>query len=149
MPNLFMRLVTRPLLQLMLIGLAACAGTVSGAQREHQLQPQRDILTRDEILQSTASTGDLLRAIQSLRPNFLVTHNSAHSDRSAAASPLAVYVGQIRQTGLDALRSINASNVAEVRYLDPTAAQNLYGFVATGGALVVRLYDASKNPEGY
>jgi hypothetical protein len=39
--------------------------------------------------------------------------------------------------------------VAEVRYLDPTAAQNLYGFVATGGALVVRLYDASKNPEGY
>ena len=131
----------------MLTGLAACAGA-SGAQRDHPPQPQRDILTRDEILASTSNTGDLLQAIQSLRPNFLVTHPSAHSKRSAAALPLAVYVGRIRQTGIDALKSIGASNVAEVRYLDPTAAQNQYGFAATGGALVDKLFEKPKDPDG-
>jgi len=65
-----------------------------------------------------------------------------------AALPLAVYVGRIRQTGIDALKSIGAANVAEVRYLDPTAAQNQFGFVATGGALVIKLYETPKNPEG-
>jgi len=145
---MIMRSLTRGLVQLTLVGLAACAGAASGAQRDHQPQPQRDLLTRDEILASTANTGDLLRAIQSLRPNFLTTHPSVHSQRSAAALPLAVYVGQIRQTGLDALKSIGAANVAEVRYLDPTAAQNQYGFVATGGALVVKLYEKPKDPDG-
>jgi hypothetical protein len=143
-----MPLLMRSFFQLMLIGLAACAGAASGAQRDHRPEPQRDVLTRDEILASTSNTGDLLRAIQSLRPNFLVTHNSAHSQRSAAALPLAVYVGQMRQTGLDALKSISAANVAEVKYLDPTAAQNQFGFGATGGALVVKLYEKPKDPDG-
>jgi len=146
-PSHHMRFVTRGFVQLMLIVLAACAGA-SGAQHDRQPQPLRDILTRDEILASTSNTGDLLQAIQSLRPNFLVTHPSAHSSRSAAALPLAVYVGRIRQTGIDALKSIGAANVAEVRYLDPTAAQNQFGFVATGGALVIKLYETPKNPEG-
>src|SRR5262245_4441267 len=131
-----MRLVTRSFLQLVLMGLAACAGASSGVQRDHQPQPQRDILSRDEILASTSNTGDILQAIQSLRPKFLLTHPSAHSTRSAAALPLAVYVGRMRQTGIDALKSISAASVAEVQYLDPTAAQNQYGFGATGGALV-------------
>jgi len=55
----------------------------------------------------------------------------------------------VRQSGgVEALKSINAGNVATVRYLDPTAAQNQFGFRATGGALVVTLDDPSKNPEG-
>jgi hypothetical protein len=38
--------------------------------------------------------------------------------------------------------------VAEVKYLDPTAAQNQFGFGATGGALVVKLYEKPKDPDG-
>jgi len=140
--------VTRSLRRLVMVGVAACAGASSSAKRDHQAQPEHDVLTREEILASTSNTGDVLQAIQSLRPTFLQTHPSAHSKRSAAALPLAVYVGRIRQTGLDALKSINAANVAEVRYLDPTAAQNQFGFVATGGALVIKLYETPKNPEG-
>ncbi|HEY6827983.1 MAG TPA: hypothetical protein VI259_14085 [Gemmatimonadaceae bacterium] len=107
------------------------------------------MLTRQEIMESTSSTSDLFQAIQSLRPHFFMTHPSAHSAQSAAALPLAVYIGGVRQSGgVEALKSINAGNVAMVRYLDPTAAQNQFGFRATGGALVVTLDDPTKNPDG-
>jgi len=139
------RVSVRSAIAALALVLAAC-GPQNGSLPTH-LQPQREILTRDEILSSTASTADLLQAIQSLRPNFLATHPSAHSRRSAAAQPLAVFIGVNRQTGLEALKSISAANVAEVRYLDPTASQNMFGLSATGGALVIKLYDASKNPD--
>ncbi len=125
--------------------VAACGKAPAGAHPA----PEHDVLSQDEIMMSTASTGNLLQAIQSLRPNFLMPHPSAHSPQSAAALPLAVYIGGIRQSGgIEALKSINAANVSTVRYLDPTAAQNQFGFHATGGALVVTIEDPSKRPDG-
>jgi len=129
-----------------LIGLGAC-GKPAGPSS--QAAPEHDVLTRQEILSSTANTGNLFQAIQSLRPNFLMTHPSAHSRQSAAALPLAVYIAGVQQSsGVEALKSINAGNVSNVRYLDPTAAQNQFGFRATGGALIVTLDDPSKKPDG-
>src|SRR5689334_22636227 len=101
----------------LLLAVAACGKTPAGTRAA----PEHDVLTQDEIKTSTASTGDLFQAIQSLRPNFLMAHPSAHSRQSAAALPLAVYVAGIRQSGgIEALKSINAANVSMVRYLDPT-----------------------------
>jgi hypothetical protein len=109
-------------------------------------QRQRDLLTRDEILSSTAQQGDLLQAIHSLRPNFLAVPRGVYSPSSPTAAPIVVYVNHIRQSGLESLRSISASKVAEVRYLEPTAALNEFGPTAGGGALVVTLYDPAKEP---
>ena len=143
-----MRSLLRNARRVLFISLAACSGQGGGGPNSH-VAPEHDVLTRQEIMASTANTGDLFQALQSLRPNFLMTHPSAHSRRSAAAQPLAVYISGVRQSGgLDALRSINAGNVSVVRYLDPTAAQNQFGFNATGGALVVTLDDPSKRPDG-
>jgi hypothetical protein len=50
-----------------------------------------------------------------------------------------VYVNRIRQTDIAALRTLRASDVEEVRYLDPTASQSELGPTAAGGALVVKL----------
>jgi len=142
-----MRSLLQSVSRALFVGLLACASPAG--QNSHATAPEHDVLTRDEILSSTASTGNLLQAIQSLRPNFLMAHPTAHSTRSAAARPLAVYVSGVHQTiGVEALTSINAANVTAVRYLDPTAAQNQFGFVATGGALVVTLDDPSKKPDG-
>ncbi len=141
-----MRSLTRTAFLALVIGFAACgkaAGTSSHSAPDH------DVLTRQEIMASTSSTGDLFQAIQSLRPNFLLPHPSAHSTMSAAALPLAVYISGVRQSGgVEALKSINVGKVEAVRYLDPTAAQNLFGFRATGGALVITLDDPTKNPDG-
>jgi hypothetical protein len=103
---------------------------------------QRDLLTRDEILNSTAQQGDLLQAIRSLRPSFLAVPRGTYP-----RSSLAIYVNRIRQTGgLESLRSISAIKIDEVRYLEPTAALNEFGPTASGGALVITLHDPSRDP---
>jgi len=141
-----MRSLLRKTSCLLFIGLAACGGAASA--KIHPA-PEHDVLTQQEIMSSTASTASLFQAVQSLRPTFLMIHPSAHSIRSAAAQPLAVYIAGVRQSaGVDALKLINAGNVSVVRYLDPTAAQNQFGFDATGGALLVTLDDPSKRPDG-
>jgi hypothetical protein len=48
-------------------------------------------------------------------------------------------VNKIKQNGVLALRSISASNVKEVRYLNPTASQNQLGQGASAGAIMVTL----------
>lgn len=108
--------------------------------------PERNLLTREEILSSNAWQGDLYQAIRSLRPNFFMTPASVHSNASSASMPLAVYIGRIRQAGVESLRTIAATSVVQVRYLDPTASQNEFGPMASGGALVISLYDPSRIP---
>lgn len=125
------------------VAVAGCSGLGSPRTAPHW---QRDVLTRDEIVQSTAYQGDLLDAIHSLRPHFLAIPRGVYSRSSPAASPLAVYVNGIRQSGVGSLRSIAASKVATVRYLDPTASLNEFGPTASGGALLVTMYDPSKEP---
>ena len=132
----------------LVIGIVALAGCVSaGATARPVRSPEHNLLTRDEILGSNAREGDLYQAIQSLRPQFLMTPPSVHSAGSTSSSPLSVYIGKLRQAGVESLRSISAFSVMQVRYLDPTASQNEFGPIASGGALVVTLVDPSKLPE--
>jgi hypothetical protein len=106
-------------------------------------QRERDVLTRSEIINSAQRDLDLFRAIQSLRPHFLVTAPGVRSRGSTASSATAVYVDRVRQSGLDALRTLQASGVDEVRYLGPVAAQSEFGPTASGGAVIVTLHKDS------
>jgi hypothetical protein len=103
------------------------------------------VLTREEILASTAYQGDILQAITSLRPNFLANPRVS-TPGSSSSAPLVVYVERIQQSSIEALRSISADKVAEVRYLEPMASQSQFGSKASGGALVVRLYHPTEPP---
>ena len=138
-------LVRRWLVPVCILAAVACGSPKSSAARPAEVE--HDLLTRDEIQSSNARVGDLFDAIRSLRPRFLMTAPSVHSTGSTASMPLVVYFGRLRQAGVEALRTINASSVEEVRYLDPTAAQNEFGPMASGGALIVVLRDASKLPD--
>ena len=91
-----------------------------GGGRAADPQSRRDVLLREEILNSNARQGDLLQAIRSLRPQFLAPPRSRTTGRGAASSPITVYIEGVRQSGVEALRNMAASSVVEVRYLDPT-----------------------------
>jgi len=137
----------RPIVRLGLSLIVSSTGCSSfGPAKPPSPQSQRDILTREEILGSTANQGDLLEAIHSLRPTFLARPRNVYSRSSSAAAPLAVYVDRIRQSGVESLRSIAAGKVAEVRYLDPTASLNQFGPTASGGSLHIRMFDPSTKP---
>lgn len=100
---------------------------------------QRDVLTAAEIQESAVKSGTLYSAIRSLRPHFLVEARGVRTLGNSIIEPLAVYIDGTRQTDVDALRTIQAMAVAEVRFLGPSAAGNQFGPKASGGALLVKL----------
>lgn len=118
-----------------LLMLAAC--TPRAAQTGAKRNTLRELITHDEIEESTQRNMDLYSAIQSLRPQMLAPPPGI--GRVSNDSELAVYVNKIRQNGVIALRSISASSVSEVRYLNPTQSQNQLGQSASNGAIMVTL----------
>lgn len=106
---------------------------------------QRDRLTREEILSSAHKDRDIYQVIRSLKPHFLAPPRGVRSFGGSAAQGVSVYVEGKRDTGLDALQTLMARDVEEVRYLDPTRSENEFGPQAKGGAVVVKLY---KDPRG-
>ena len=128
-------------------GVLFVAGCISVGARATPRQPERNILRRDEILASSYRDLDLYQTLRALRPNFLEAPPAPRSRGSTASTPTAVYIERMRQIGLQALRTLRASDVDEVRYLDPTASQNELGPAASGGALIVKLYKPSPTPD--
>ena len=107
---------------------------------------QRDVLTAAEIQESAVKSGTLYSAIRSLRPHFLVEARGVRTLGNSIIEPLAVYIDGTRQTDVDALRTIQATAVAEVRFLGPSAAGNQFGPKASGGALLVKLIKGADKP---
>jgi len=107
----------------------------------------QNVLTREEILNSPLRDRDLLDALRDLRPRFVRTAPGVHSRASSGSLPPVVYVDGVRQSGIEALATIQASYVEEVRYLSPVAAQNEFGAAAAGGALMITLHrDGDTSP---
>jgi hypothetical protein len=120
--------------------LLVSACTSSNPSGQPAPKSLRDLLTRAEIMKSTTAEMDLYQTIRSLRPNFLTGSTAFRSEASRASMAIAVYFDRVRQAGIESLRLIPSSAVAEVRYLDPTTSQNEFGPAASGGALVVKFY---------
>jgi hypothetical protein len=126
------------------VGLAL-ASTPSGARA--QKKKQRDVITREEILNSSLKDQDLLVVIKALRPQFLQAARGPRSLGGAGTSALSVYIDRSRQPGTDILRQVTASTVEEVRYLDPSQSENEYGITANGGAIVIKLAKVRSVPD--
>lgn len=116
----------------------------AGANRPAPQRKQRDVLTRAEIQASAQRDENLYQALRSLRPAFLEV---APGQVSFGATPVmyaVVYIDGMREPSLDGLRTIRASDVDEVRYLDPSRASTQYGPSAGGGAVVVTLHKGAR-----
>jgi hypothetical protein len=145
------------------VGLAAVAAFAGTAEAQKK---DRNLITREEIMASAQKDGDLHAAIRSLRPHFLAKPRGNRSmgigGMSGSASPGAqgtrttiggdsgaeplVYVNGNKLGELNLLKTILAADVFEVKYLDPTKAQEEFGPDAAGGAVIVQLVKGIKNP---
>jgi hypothetical protein len=126
-----MRLASMAILIAMMT-TAACAAGTRGATRA----PSRRILLGDEIRASAAATA--YDAVAALRPEWL-TRRGRPSVRNSTAGELVVYVDGMRQGGVTSLRSIRATDVFQMEYLDGPSATVQFGTGHGGGVIIVRI----------
>jgi hypothetical protein len=115
---------------------AACGKPASGGPTPRD----RNVLTHDEIVTASRDASDLYEAVLSLRPHFLEPPLGVQP--ASMPHGVTVYIDARRAGGLEALHSLTAGSVEEVRYLGPTQSQNEYGPRATVVTLQVRLRHA-------
>ena len=106
----------------------------------------RDKITREEILNSGQKERDLLVVIRGLRPHFVAPPRGVRS-MGARVVPTALYVNGTKMGDLSMLRQILATDVFEVRYMDPSKAENEFGIGHSGGAVLVTLVKGIKSGE--
>jgi hypothetical protein len=130
-----------------LVTALACAGgsspsatpSPSGSSSTTAAAPRDpDLITADELASPAVSTGNALDAVRRLRPNFLIVRGMT-SMKNASAGGVHVSVdGGALQT-VDVLSSLRASEVAEIRYLNPSSAAQRFGTnTGSGGVILVK-----------
>ena len=106
---------------------------------------ERDKITREEILNSSQKERDLLVVIRGLRPHFVAPPRGVRSMGGGRAGPTVLYVNGNKMGDLSMLRQILATDVFEVRYMDPSKAENEFGIGHSGGAVLVTLVKGIKS----
>jgi hypothetical protein len=98
---------------------------------------QRDVITREELQGSGQRDQDAYSAIRSLRPHFMAPPRGTRTMGGSAAAALVVYLDGMK-ADLQSLRTMPASDVMEVKYLEPAKAEEEYGITHSGGAILVK-----------
>jgi len=93
-------------------------------------------VTEDELV----NVGDrsAYEALQQLRPTFLRSRDP-QTPSHQNSTPIAVFVDGGRTEGVEALRSIRASSVREMRFYEPAEANTKFGTGHNGGVIAVTL----------
>ena len=96
----------------------------------------RYVVTEDELV----NVGDrsAYEALQQLRPTFLRSRDP-QTPSHQNSTPIAVFVDGGRTEGVEALRSIRASTVREMRFYEPAEANTKFGTGHNGGVIAVTL----------
>lgn len=114
-------------------GLLALAPSAAHAQTKSN----RDLITREDIDNSAQKDQDIYAVIRSLRPHFFAAPRGVRS-MGNSSQKMGLWVDGVHETDINTLKNILASTVLEVRYLDPSRAENEYGTQASAGAVVVK-----------
>ena len=159
---------------LSLLALVSAWSVLAPGNAQGQKAPkrERDVIAREELVQSSEKFTDLYMAIRSLRPHFLAMNNrgtrttgvgegdnptgapddpraarKSGTGGSRAADVLAVVYVDGRKSGEpEFLKGLSTKDVAEVRYLNPNKAGMEYGLGHDGGAIVVKMFVREKAP---
>lgn len=124
---------------MVLAAVVVVAATVAPREADAQRR-DRDLISHEELAQSSKERADLFQAIRSLRPHFLQGPRGVRSLGGAQSNtrPI-VYLNGTRMGEINMLRDILTRDVQEVRFVPPTEASQLYGPEHGGGVIQVTL----------
>jgi hypothetical protein len=125
----------------MLVAAAVSGALAPSADAQKR---NRDVITRQEILNSAHQDRDLYEAVRSLRPHFLAGPRGVRTLGGAPPAPTVLYVNGTKMGDLEGLKLIRAVETEEVRYLEPSRAENEFGIGHSGGAVLVKLVKPTK-----
>jgi hypothetical protein len=134
---MLLRLVSSPLAILLLVLAVGCNGRAAhpdGAPIPGGARSIR-LIGRGEILASPARDAEDL--LQRVRPQLLLPRALRGRGVLAYATPI-VYVNDVRQGGIDVLRLVPVSSIAEIIYLPSVEADNALVGLHPAGAIVIR-----------
>ena len=118
--------------------IIAC-GPPSSGPRTTTVPRRANTLVAAEIVAAKADLGSAYDALARLRPNWLTAHGVSSLDPRANEYAVVFVEGQLHG-GLETLRTIQAYQVASLRYYDVTQAGATFGLRAgSGGAIEVKL----------
>jgi hypothetical protein len=113
------------------------APIVSTAPLPHR---RGDVLTAAELRSAPiVPSSSAYDAVLRLRPSFLYSRDARMSATSARDATPAVFVNGNHVGGVEALRQISASTVAEMQYVRAMEALHQYGSSYSAGVILVRL----------
>jgi len=115
-----------------------------------QKRGDRSLITRTDLEEAGGAVTTALDAVQRLRPNWLrppmgrnaaagMTDGMSAGDR-VPTEPI-VYINDRRQPNTESLRTVQASRLAEIKYLDQNRAIQLLGPGHEAGAILVTTVD--------
>lgn len=122
------------LLLLLTVGCARRSGGVAdGAATAAR---GSDVITGQELVEASVSSGDALEAVRRLRPRFLATRGTS-SIRFASAGSVHISLDGGPLLALNELSRMRPSEIAEIRYLNATDATQRFGTLAGSGAVLL------------
>lgn len=136
-----MRHATRSLL--LVLALLACA---SAAEAQKKGRGDRSKITRSDLDEAGGTVVSALDAVKLLRPQWLnpPMGRMASSAVDPVVTPMThnavepvVYIDDMRQPTVDVLRTVKASTVTEMKYLDQNRAIQMLGPGHEAGAIQV------------
>ena len=107
-------------------GLACGARHAGGGERV-----DRNVITQEQITANGYRTA--YEAVEALKPAWLITR----PDGLATQREVQVYLDNSRLGGIETLRPIAASQVAQIRYIDAATAINRWGVDHGQGVIMV------------
>lgn len=127
--------------------ILGCAAPVGQSEMSRTSAARKaNILTADEIAAAEADATTALDALRRLRPIWL-TPRGPNSFYTGGTDMPALFIDGQQFSDLSALRTIQADQVADIRYYRPDEAGGAFGIRAgSAGAIEVRLKVAAHPP---
>lgn len=125
------------------VALTGCAssGSTTNVEQSGTRPARRDsnVIVADEL--AASPQGDLLSAVQQLRPAFLQTRGASSFGVGTAPEAIQVYVDGVHVGDASILRQYQARDIKEVRKLSAADATQKYGTGHSQGAILVTRRD--------